>query len=163
MSCRENEQTVRLSLVLTVLKSHLHPSDDCGVDRVEQKSAHSDRRRLIVNLPLTFNVTFLIHHRFIASAHPNLPIFLAHPRRGLRVLVVLPIPVGGWLTTPGVLCGNRQSIPFLHEVTLDKNLPWCSPRYGFPVRVDDFGSHMREYLSYGLNSFDDWIGGCRLE
>ena len=41
---------------------------------------------------LTLNVTLLIHHPFITSAHPRLSIIFVDPRHGLCLFLILPIP-----------------------------------------------------------------------
>ena len=46
---------------------------------------------------LTFNVTLLVHHRFITSTHPDTPVFFINLRHSLGLLIVLPISFNWWL------------------------------------------------------------------
>lgn len=57
-----------------------------------------------VKLALTLNVTLFIHHRFITSIHPDLPVLFINPCHSLSLFIVLPIPDNSWLTPSGDKC-----------------------------------------------------------
>ena len=55
-----------------------------------QPRPHSNQEK--ASSALTLNVTVLVHHRFIASTHPDLSVLFINPCRGLGLFLILPVP-----------------------------------------------------------------------
>ena len=92
ISCDEKDQMPETKRSAPQLQPHLQSPDNCerlpNSDRCQLEPTQIKKR---LARPLTLHVTFLVHHRFIASAHPNLPVFFIDPGHSPCLFFVLPI------------------------------------------------------------------------
>ena len=73
------------------LQLYLQPPDNLqgGITPNSDRTQTRIKKRLA--FALTLNVTFLVHHHFITSTHPNLSILFIDPCHSPRLILVLPI------------------------------------------------------------------------
>lgn len=115
---------------------------------------------------LTLKIAFLIHHPFVTSTHPDLPIPYINLCHSFCLLLVVPISDNGWLTPhidnhTGMI--RWAVVPFLYQVALDQDLARGSSWHNIPIFVDDLGGSVGKDLPYSFNPFDNWIRRRRLE